>query len=196
MRNILVAAVAALAFLVPAQANAVVFAGLRAGYVLPGGDAQKGVPMKDSVSASIPIQLDAGMSVLSIMSLGVYASYGPSTLTSEAKGFCGAESCKGTNLRGGAQLNLRLPVLDAIWGGAFAGFEQQQLKGGSLDVKFRGWEAGLQAGYDFSVLPFIKVGPFASWSVARFVSASGDADIGTKANHTALTFGLRGLFDF
>jgi hypothetical protein len=196
MRNILVAAIAALAIVVPAQANAVVFAGLRAGYALPAGDSEKGVPMKDSVSANIPIQLDAGMGVLGVMSLGVYASYGPATLTSEAKGFCGGSSCKGTNVRGGAQLNLRLPVLDAIWGGVFAGFEQQQLKGGTLDAKLRGWEAGLQAGYDFSVLPFIKVGPFASWSIARFVSASGDADLGTKANHNALTFGLRGLFDF
>jgi hypothetical protein len=197
MRNILVSAVAALAVLVPAQADAVFFAGLRAGYTLPGGDVQKDSPLKDTVSANVPIQLDAGLSVLSIMSLGVYASYGPSTLTSEGKDFCGAASCSGTNLRGGLQLNLRPPVvLNSLWGGVFAGFEQQQLKGGGVDAKFRGWEAGLQAGYDFSLLPFIKAGPFASWSVAQFQSVSGAGDIDTKANHTALTFGLRGLLDF
>jgi hypothetical protein len=196
MRNILVAALAALAAVVPARADAVVFAGLRAGYALPGGDVEKGAPVKDTVSANVPIQLDLGMSVLPFMSLGVYASYAPTTLTSEGKDLCGTSSCSGTNLRAGGQLNLRLPVLDAVWGGVFAGVEQQQLKGGGFDAKLRGWEAGLQAGYDFSVLPFMKVGPFASWSMAQYVSASGDAELGTKANHTALTFGLRGLFDF
>jgi hypothetical protein len=199
MRNTVVAALAALAalaVLVPAHAHALVFAGLRAGYALPSGDAREDAPMKDQVSANVPIQLDLGMSALGFMSVGLYASYGPTRLTSEAKDLCGAATCSGANLRAGGQLNLRLPVLDAVWGGVFAGFEQQQLKGGSVDVKLRGWEAGLQAGYDFDVLPFLQVGPFASWSVAQFVTASGGEELGAKANHTALTFGLRGLFDF
>jgi hypothetical protein len=200
MRNLLVSAVAALAFLAPSPARAVVFVGARVGYALPSGDVQKDDPVKDSVSAMIPIQLDAGMSALGILSLGVYASYGPSMLAKDLKNspFCDGVSCKGQQLRAGVQLNVSPPVvLKSLWGGLFVGLEQQKVSVGSADLTYRGWEAGLQAGYDFSVLPLFKVGPYASYSLAQFTSASGDApDLGTKAQHSALTFGLRGLFDF
>jgi hypothetical protein len=199
MRKLLVAAVAALAFLAPSPARAVVFVGARVGYAFPSGDVQKNDPVKDSISGTVPIQLDAGMSVLGILSLGVYGSYGRSMLAKDLESsFCSAVSCSSQQLRAGVQLNVSPPVaLKSLWGGIFAGLEQQKLSVGSADLTFRGWEAGLQAGYDFSVLPFIKVGPFASYSLAQFTSTSGDApELGTKARHTALTFGLRGLFDF
>jgi hypothetical protein len=198
MRKLLVAGVAALAFLAPAQARAVIFVGARVGYALPSGDAQKDFPMKDTVSANVPVQVDAGMSVLDVMFLGVYGSYGPTRIASDLKSspLCIGVSCSGQNLRAGLQLNFRPPVvMKSLWGGLFAGLEQQRISG-TTDLKLTGWEAGLQAGYDFSVLPFIKMGPYASYSLAQFVSASGSADITTKAQHTALTFGLRGLFDF
>jgi hypothetical protein len=199
MRNLLVSAVAALAFLAPSPARAVVFVGARVGYALPAGDVQKGAPMKDSISGTVPIQLDAGMSVLGVLSLGIYGSYGPSMLAKDLKDSAACSgSCGGQQLRAGVQLNASPPVvLKSLWGGVFAGLEQQKLSVGASDGTFRGWEVGLQAGYDFSVLPFMKMGPYASYSFAQFTSTSGDApDLGTKARHTALTFGLRGLFDF
>src|SRR6266540_1858509 len=168
MRKLLVTAVAALAFLVPSSARAVIFLGDR----------------------------------------GAYASYGPTTLAKDVKDGCSVAgiSCKATNLRFGAQAFLRPPViLKALWGGVFAGFEQQAISLGSADLKYRGWEAGLQAGYDISVLPFIKIGPFASFSMAEFQVVSGAMAIPgygdtlpltSKARHNTLTFGLRGLFDF
>lgn len=200
MRKLVVAALAALVFVVPSPARAVIFLGARVGYALPSGDVQKDVPMKDSVSATIPVQVDAGLSVLSILSLGLYGSIGPSTIAKDLKDspLCTGVSCKGQQLRLGVQLNASPPlVLKSLWGGVFAGLEQEQLTVGSNDVKYRGWEAGLQAGYDFSVLPFIKVGPYASYSFGQFTTVSGEgASIDAKAQHTALTFGLRGLFDF
>jgi hypothetical protein len=198
MQKLLVTVVAALAFLAPTQARAVIFLGVRAGYALPSGDVQQSAPMKNSISSNIPVQVDAGMSVLGLLSLGVYGSYGRTAIASDLKNasVCAGVSCSGQSLRFGVQANLRPPVvLNSLWGGVFAGLEQQQLTVASGDVKYRGWEAGLQAGWDFSVLPFIKIGPFASYSFGQFVSASG-TEIGTKAQHTALTFGLRGLFDF
>jgi hypothetical protein len=199
MRNLLVSAALALAFLVPSPAQAVVFVGARIGYALPSGDIEKGAPMKDSISGTVPIQLDAGMSVLGVLSLGIYGSYGPSRLAKDLKdSACSGVSCSGQQLRAGVQLNASPPVvLKSLWGGLFAGVEQQKLSVGAADATYRGWEAGLQLGYDFSVLPFIKMGPYASYSLAQFTSTSGDAaEIGTKARHTAFTFGLRGLFDF
>jgi hypothetical protein len=199
MRKLVVAGVAALAFLVPSPARAVIFLGARVGYALPSGDAQQGTPMKDSVSATVPVQVDAGLSALGILSFGLYGSLGPSTVAKDLKNSasCSGVDCSGQQLRVGVQLNASPPlVLKSLWGGVFAGLEQQQLSIGSSDVKYRGWEAGLQAGWDFSVLPFIKVGPFASYSFGQFTTVSGDgASLGTKAQHTALTFGLRGLFD-
>jgi hypothetical protein len=200
MRNLLVSAALTLAFLAPSPARAVIFVGARVGYALPSGDVEKDAPVKDSVSAMVPIQVDAGLSALGILSLGVYGSYGPSLLAKDLKNSpaCDGASCKGQQLRAGVQLNVSPPVvLKSLWGGVFVGLEQQKVSVGSSDATYRGWEAGLQAGYDFSVLPFIKIGPFASYSLAQFTSAGGDApDLGTKARHTALTFGLRGLFDF
>jgi hypothetical protein len=198
MRKLLVSIVAALAFLAPAQARAVVFLGARVGYALPSGDAQQGTPMKDSISAQIPIQLDVGMSVLSIMSAGVYASYGPTRVASELKSspLCAGVTCSGQNLRAGLQLNFRPPVvMNSLWGGIFAGYEEQRVSVVAGGLKLRGWEAGLQAGYDFSVLPLLKMGPYASYSFAQFTSASGPVEITSQAQHNAFTFGLRGLFD-
>jgi len=208
MRKLLVTAVAALAFLVPSSARAVIFLGVRGAYAMPSGDMAKDAPLKDQVSASIPVQIDAGTSVLDLVYLGAYASYGPTTLAKDVKDGCSVAgiSCKATNLRFGAQAFLRPPViLKALWGGVFAGFEQQAISLGSADLKYRGWEAGLQAGYDISVLPFIKIGPFASFSMAEFQVVSGAMAIPgygdtlpltSKARHNTLTFGLRGLFDF
>jgi hypothetical protein len=201
MRKLLVAGLAALAVLAPAQARAVFFLGARVVYALPSGDVQKGAPLEDDVSANVPVQLDVGMSLLDSLSLGVYASYGPSTIADdlESSPQCAGVTCKGQNLRAGLQLNFRPPVvLNSLWGGVFAGFEQQRISAGSSSTSYSGWEAGLQAGYDFSVLPLFRMGPFASYSLAQFTSVSGDGNpqLGTQSPHTALTFGLRALFDF
>jgi hypothetical protein len=190
MRKLVVSAVAALAFLAPSSAHAIGFIGARVGYAMPSGDAQKGVAMKDSISSNVPVQLDAGLSMLNILSFGAYGSYGPT----QVKSAC--TSCTGAELRAGVQLNLRPPlVLKSLWGGVFAGYEQQSLKrSGVFDVKYTGWEAGLQAGWDFSLLPLISFGPYASYSIAQFTSVSG-ASLGTQAQHQHLTIGLRALFD-
>lgn len=187
----LVVAVAALAFLAPSHAQALAFVGARVGYMMPSGDAAKGQPIKDSIKSDVPVQVDAGLSVLNIMSLGVYGSFGPT----QFKASC--PSCTGQNLRGGVQLNLRPPlVLKSLWGGVFAGLEQQSVKGNfGIDGKTRGWEAGLQAGWDFSLLPLIGFGPYVSYSIAQFTTASGSASIPEKAQHQNLTIGLRVLFD-
>lgn len=198
MRKLLVTGLVALATLAPTRSSALVFLGARAGYAMPGGNVEKDAPMKDALQSNIPIQADLGMSVLPYVGVGLYGSYGPTTLASKQKDACsaGGVSCSGSQIRGGLQLVLRIPILDSLWGGAFAGLEQQSIKGGSTTTKYTGWEAGLQAGYDFSVLPLFKMGPFVSYGIGQFTSVSGgDAKIEDKAQHSALTVGLRALFD-
>jgi hypothetical protein len=190
MRKLVVAAVAALAFLAPSSARAIGFLGARVGYAMPSGNLEQGAAMKDSISSNVPVQIDAGLSMLNILSVGAYGSYGPT----QVKSAC--TSCTGSEIRAGLQLNLRPPlVLKSLWGGVFAGWQQQSLKKtGLFDVKYSGWETGLQAGWDFSLLPLISFGPFASYSIAQFTSVSGAA-LGTKAQHQQLTLGIRALFD-
>lgn len=194
MRKIVVA-VAALAFLAPSHAHAVAFVGARVGYALPSGDIAKNEPIKDVVKSNVPIQVDAGLSVLSILSAGIYGSYAPTQFKSTFKD-TECPSCSGQNLRLGVQVNLRPPVvLKSLWGGVFAGLEQQSVKGGPVDGKVRGWEAGLQAGWDFSLLPLIGIGPFVSYSLGQFTTATGNASIPEKAQHQTLTLGLRAIFE-
>lgn len=197
MRKLLVTGLVALASLLPSRSDAFVFLGVRGGYAMPQGDVEKGSPIKDGIQANVPIQADVGLSVLPFVGLGLYGSYGPTTLASAQKDACSAAgaSCSGSQLRGGLQLVLRVPVLDSLWGGAFAGLEQQTFKSGET-VKYTGWEAGLQAGYDISLLPLIKVGPFASYGFGQFTNVSGgEAKIEEKAQHSTFTVGLRALFD-
>jgi hypothetical protein len=182
-------ALVALAFLAPAPARALVFLGVRGGYEMPSGDAAKNQPLKDSVKSNLPIQVDLGLSVFPYVSAGLYGSYGSSTIASGCSG-----SCSGQQLRGGLQLNLRLPVLDSLWAGVFGGLEQQKLSGGGKSYSLTGWEGGLQGGYDVSLLPLIKLGPYVSYSVAQFQSVS-SGTLGEKSNHRQLTVGLRALFD-
>lgn len=192
MRKLLLPLVA-LAFLAPAPARAFIFLGVRGGYALPSGDASKDRPMTNGVKANVPVQVDLGMSVFPYVSAGLYGSYGYTTPGSAVKkDWCGT-SCTGQSLRGGLQLILRVPVIDSLWAGAFGGYEQQSLSGNGRTDTYRGWEGGLQGGFDFSLLPLIKVGPFVSYSVAQYQTAS--RALGEKANHTQLTFGLRALFD-
>lgn len=192
MRKLLLPLVA-LAFLVPAPARALIFLGVRGGYAMPSGDAAKDQPIKDGVKSNLPVQVDVGMSVFPYVGAGLYGSYAYTTPASVAKQrWCGT-SCTGQNVRGGLQLIVRVPILTSLWAGAFGGFEQQSLSGNGTSYTYRGWEGGLQAGYDFSLLPLIKVGPFASYSVAQYLS--GNHPLGEKAKHTQLTLGLRALFD-
>jgi hypothetical protein len=186
MRKLLFPALVALASLAPAPALALVGIGVRAGYAMPSGDAAKDQPIKDRVKSNVPIQVDLTLSVFPYVSAGLYGSYGSSTVAT------GISS--GQQLRGGLQLNLRVPVLDAIWAGVFGGLEQQKLSGGGRSASFTGWEGGLQGGYDLSLLPLIKVGPYASYSVAQYQSVSA-GQLGAKSNHTQFTIGLRALFD-
>jgi hypothetical protein len=192
MRKIVVA-LAALAFLAPSSAHAIAFVGARVGYAMPSGDAQTNQPIKDTVSSAVPVQVDAGLSFFNILSVGAYGSYGALQFKSDFKNTCA--SCSGSTLRAGVQVNLRPPVvLKELWGGVFAGYEQMKASGGRVDTKMSGWEAGLQAGWDFSILPFIGIGPYASYSVAQFTSISG-APTTSTAQHQAFTIGLRGIFD-
>jgi hypothetical protein len=117
----------------------------------------------------------------------------------------GGNDCSAWNFRVGAQLTLHAPVGESkVWGGPLLGWEEQRYKvtgtGGSLEVKYRGLEGGLQGGVDLPTSGAFRWGPFASATVAEFQSAgltgsvSGLEPLSDKSPHYRFTFGLRGVF--
>jgi hypothetical protein len=75
--------------------------------------------------------------------------------------------------------------------------------GDSIEIAYRGVEMGLQGGVDLPTSGAFRWGPFVSGSVGEYQSASVSVSgtppgalepITEKAQHTWLTFGLRGVF--
>lgn len=204
MRKLLTA-LALGASLAPSAASAQLFLGARVGYALAGGDFSKDSPMKDAQSAMIPIQVDFGLALRRALAIGVYGGIGPARIADDFQAFCDATStdCSGLNVRLGAQATLHAPLGGSkLWGGVLLGWEEQRYKltgaGGTGEVRWRGYEAGLQGGLDFGSDGF-RFGPYAGLSFGQYqsLSTSGGAppvDIADKALHTWLTFGLRGAF--
>ncbi len=208
MRKLVVAGLAALALLAPFAASAQLFLGARLGYAFPSGDLYKNFSVKETTTGMIPVQVDFGLDVAKAVAVGVYGSAGYTLIGGDFKTFCDATpglSCSGTNFRLGAQATLHAPVGESkVWGGPLLGWEQQQFKmsggGSSLEVAYRGIEAGLQGGLDFAPAGSFRWGPFVSASVGQYQSSgvTGSGGVLTaiidKAPHYWLTLGLRGVF--
>jgi hypothetical protein len=204
MRRLALTALAAAALLAPATSRAGFFIGGRLGYSIPGGDVKSGLSNKDVTSSQVPLQLDLGYAgLLDTIAVGAYGAIGFQQVGSQLKDQCSAAgaTCDSKLYKVGAQANFH-PLL-GIWAGVFAGWEQQtttaSFAGQSGTLSLRGWETGVQGGWDFGLLG-VKFGPYASWSTGKFQTAASSggaaaasADLGS-ANHTWLTLGIRGVF--
>jgi hypothetical protein len=184
--------------------------GARISAALPMGsvlsDPQTGPLLIDElVAVSIPLQLDAGVTLGGRWFVGAYVQYGWSVLQI---GQCKVgESCKLTGLRVGLQAIFSLHDRgDTPWIGLGTGWEWMFTQYSSasfvtsLDVA--GWEfLNLQVGYDVEVSPGWKVGPWIAGSVGEFSQASlgyggqtSSASIPNKAVHGWLQLGVKGSF--
>jgi len=157
------------------------------------------------VALSIPLQLDAGVTLFRRWFVGAYVQYGWSVLQI---GQCKAgDSCELTGLRVGVQALFSLHDRgDTPWAGIGTGYEwlftRYSGPGYDTELDVRGWEfVNLQAGYDVVVSPGWKVGPWISGSVGEFSRASRkdsgqatDQDIPNKAVHGWLQMGVKGSF--
>jgi hypothetical protein len=204
MRRLALTALAAVALAAPVTSRAGFFLGARLGYSIPGGDVKSGLSNKDVTSSQVPLQLDLGYSgLLDMIAIGAYGAIGFQQVGSQLKDQCSAAgaTCDSKLYKVGAQVNFH-PLL-GLWAGAYGGWEQQRTsaafngQSGTLDM--RGWETGVQGGWDFGALG-VKFGPYASWSTGKFQSvaatsgaATANLDLGS-ANHSWLTLGIRGVF--
>jgi outer membrane protein W len=195
--------------------------GARLGYAVAMGKAvdETDGELSKGISGHIPIWLDLGYLVTPNIMVGLYGQYGI--------GFVGSglsdELCDPYNLdcsarviRFGIQGQYHLSPAEKLdpWFGVGFGYELATMSvsgsvmGTSIDssATYKGFEfLNLQGGADFKVSPAIGIGPFLSFSLGQYGSAStsGNAggqsmsdsgDIDNTAIHEWFTFGVRGAF--
>ncbi len=176
---------------------------LRGGWAWSMGEAVASVGMAETVSAQVPLQLDA-LWRRGSLAVGAYASYGFGI------GGCdpGAR-CTASSVRVGAEAAWTFRASRAglePWAGAGAGYEwttrRSERAGTRLEWAYRGVEVlSLQGGADFRVHRAIAVGPFVMLSIVRYARVSLDTpvesssrEIGGKSFHEWLELGVRGTF--
>jgi hypothetical protein len=208
MRKLLMLAAAFAVLAVPLASNAQVSLGLRLGYGVPMGEAQKNADLSDGVKGQIPFQLDAMYHLTPNVSAGAYFSYGFAQVGDEFDEVCDATGvdCSASDMRLGAQaaFTFAQPTAKlAPWLGAGLGWEWGKLGGevGGVDgsITYSGLEASLQGGADYRLSPKLAVGPFVNLGFGRYSDVSTDGpfggDIEEESVHEWLQFGFRGTFD-
>src|SRR5262249_10899225 len=118
---------------------------------------------------TIPVQIDLGVRLGGVVFLGGYFSYG----------FAGSSKCTGScspsTLRFGGQIHWH-PLGNAgidPWIGLGSGDEKVRIGASDGSAEVSGWEFGnLQVGVDFALASAVKLGPWVSFSIGQYSSAS------------------------
>jgi opacity protein-like surface antigen len=183
--------------------------GVRLGYALPFGNTGGEQKLSDGFSGVIPLVLEAGYRINANFTVGALFQYGLAQVKENANTNCGgAVSCSGSVVRLGVEalynFNLDMPLTP--WAGIGTGYEwlslSQSAGGQSASSGTRGFEfVTLHAGGDYRVTPQFALGPFLSFSIARYSTASIEGggmsmsgDITDKKMHEWLQIGVRGRF--
>lgn len=188
------------------------FAG-RVGVSLPFGDAYRtstGAPVgfAENSSASIPLQLDVGVTLARHYFVGAYGQYRFGLLKS---GVClDGLSCSESGVRAGAEFIYSFATSSSgigAWLGVGTGWEWSTSKvsspEGSSTLTLSGWEiAQVQVGVDAWLSKTLRMGYYISGSLGQFSQAtvsggpeSGSIPIPDKAFHTWLEMGFKTTFD-
>jgi hypothetical protein len=175
--------------------------GLRLGYAAPFGKLGGVVNMSDFFSGAIPLVLELGYRINANATIGILFQYAFALTKNCDPG----ASCSGSVIRLGLEGLFHIPVEGPFvpWLGLGTGYEWLSLDesgstGGSVTVE--GFEfLNLQAGGDYRLSPYFSLGPFVSFSLARYDSGSTSSGAGGeirgKAIHEWLQFGMKGTFN-
>lgn len=156
------------------------------------------------VAVSLPIQIEAGVTLNRRWFVGAFAQYAWSFL--QLGGCSVGESCSVTELHLGVLATYAFRDHDGPWVGLGTGWEwmfTSYASGGRKTfIDVTGWEYAIfQLGWDVEVAPGWKVGPWASGSVGEFSRATLGADgrttvngIDNRAVHGWFQLGVKGSF--
>lgn len=210
-------------------------AGLRIGVGIPLGNAGESVAspipgspaagterdLSDLTPVRVPVWLDVGYSLTGALTLGAYGQVGFG-----ASGDACLQDCDWSDIRIGAQAELRLLPGAAVdpWLGIGLGYEwlsyRQLLQGQvtnpatgaptdfqvRVTERFGGPELLLQGGIDFQVEDALRVGPYASATLAQYLTDSyscqpavegacpSGSSIDGASFHSWIGFGVRGAY--
>jgi len=170
--------------------------GVRLGYAIPFGDVFQNAGLADGLSGAIPFVLEAGYRFNPNVTAGLLFQYA----FGQPKN-C-PDSCSASIVRFGAEAiySFRTGNMLDPWLGAAIGYEWLNTsETGTPDAQFSGVEfLTLQGGADYRMGPQFALGPFLSFSIARYGSASSggtSVDIPQTAMHEWLQLGVRGTFN-
>jgi len=146
--------------------------GLRSGVAVPVGQAYEGSgALGDTVAATLPLRVDAGLRLASHVYLGLIGQYGLLF-----PGDCPAgATCSGSQVRLAGLVALHALPRAAFdpWIGVGAGFEwlsvTRAIAGSEVDLSMRGAELfDLELGVDWRPTPKLRLGPVLSTSLGRY----------------------------
>jgi hypothetical protein len=183
--------------------------GARLGYALPFGNTNGTEKLSDGFSGAIPIVLEAGYRLNPNITLGALFQYGFAQVKDNNTTGCGgAVDCSGHIIRLGIEgiYNFNLDSVLTPWVGLGVGYEWMGIslssggQSGSLTAK--GLEfLTLHVGGDYRMSSQLALGPFLSFSLAQYSSATLEAggtsmsmDLTDKKMHEWLQIGVRGKF--
>lgn len=183
--------------------------GVRVGYALPFGNFNGDDKVSDNLSGAIPLVLEAGYRINANFTVGALFQLGIAQVKENDTTDCGGGvNCSAKVWRAGVEAlyNFNLDSVVTPWVGLGVGYEWMTLSvsAGGLEgsATIKGWEfATLHVGADYRVTPQLALGPFASFSLAQYSSASMEAggvsqsmDLMDKKMHEWLQLGVRGKF--
>lgn len=176
--------------------------GLRTGYALPLGRLGEETNLFDVIRGHLPIWIDAGVRATPWLYVGAFGSLGIGFLGDSCTG---SASCSATLLRVGvnAHVHLRPRKTFDPWVGLGVGYESLAVgissSGSEQTAKASGLEPiDFQLGVDLLASPRLRLGPFVTFTIAQYTSAStngiDDTDFAKRFHHWVV-LGLRGAYD-
>jgi len=187
---------------------------VRVGYAIPFGDVDgRAGSLSSRVSGAVPFILEAGYRFDRHFTLGPYFQYAVAQINQNASTLCTAQTdCSGWVVRAGVEGLYHLAPASVVtpWVGLGLGYEWANYSGRAVgnangfSAGANGWEfLNLQLGGDVQLAPSLTVGPFVSFSIARYANESGSlipqlsesATVSNPAVHEWLQLGVRFAFN-
>jgi hypothetical protein len=169
--------------------------GLRLGYGKAFGEVVNSTAQSSIIDGMWPFWVDIGYRFNPKLYLGGYFQFAPGTAPSDCQG------CSANVIRFGINLHYHFFPGDDYdpWVGIGVGYEilNLSLYPNANSASLRGFEIpNVQLGVDFGATDNVALGPFVTFALAEYTSASGYDLSGTKKLHEWLIFGVRGVFNF